>query len=112
MLPMPRIGCLNILAEQLTMTVHSVIVLLILFFLLAVTVGMFWALVWRETSNRRSVVLAEWARLARFKIISPDVSPPAPLPAIGVRVRTIECLRGKQCTLARVAIERTPDAEL
>src|SRR3954452_6326169 len=73
----------RILAEVLTMTIPSVIVLLILFFLLAVAVGMFWTLVWRETSNRRSVALAEWARASRFKFAPDDADPPAPLPLLG-----------------------------
>src|SRR6476619_3154826 len=96
-------------AETLTMTIPSVIVLLILFFLLAVAVGMFWTLVWRETSNRRSVALAEWARASRFKFAPDDADPPAPLPALGSRALVISCLVGRRCTLAQAVIERASD---
>ena len=95
-----------ILAEDLTMAVPSTIVLLILFFLLAVALGMFWTLVWRETSNRPSVALAEWARAARFRSKPPEDGPPVPLAQIGPRVRMFNWLVGPRCTLAQVAIDR------
>jgi len=98
---------LHMLAEDITMAQPSAFVMLILLLLLGLAGGVFLVLTWRETSARRSVELAEWARatgyysnpLARLR-------PPQPLHRFGEHLRIRNCFVS---TINRTLVEFTTD---
>lgn len=80
----------------------SIIVLLVLFLLLVTTTVTFWWLVTRESTNRRQILMYEWARSMRFRILPRATHPPPlPLEMLPNAPRLIEGLVGQRCTLAR-----------
>ena len=99
------------LAEQLTMAGPSAVVLSVLLLLLGVTAGAFSLLVWRETSARRAVALAEWARASGF-YHNPlaRLRPPAPLDRFGRGVRVRNCYVSTKAAVVDFAVDRPPAA--
>lgn len=89
--------------EALTMAGVSAVVLLTLFAILAASIGVFWSLVWRETANRRSVAVTEWARAAGFKRRVPGKLPPV-LGKFGDNVRLVEALRHPRLSILRFSV--------
>jgi hypothetical protein len=102
-----------ILAEQLTMAGPSALVLSALLLLLGVSAGAFSLLVWRETSARRSVALAEWARASGF-YHNPlaRLRPPAPLDQFGRGVRVRACYVSTRAAVVDFVADRPPAASV
>jgi hypothetical protein len=87
----------------------SILVLFVLLLLLAASVGMFWLLLWRETSRRREQAMLEWARANGFRLRSgAEGRPPMPLSLFGT-VRIGLWFEGKRCLLVRFAVQPQGD---
>lgn len=100
-----------ILAEQLTMTQPSAVVLVILFLLLTIAGGTFYALIWRETSARRTVALEEWAQATGF-FSNPlaKLRTPHPLERFGAGVRVKRCFVSPKATVVEFSVESPAEA--
>jgi hypothetical protein len=96
-------------AEQVLVGRPSPLVLGTLFIILGASVGVFVALVRRETRRRRAVALAEWARSRGLRIAANpnDLPALAPLRQFNAKVRC--AIGGQDVTLARL---QTADAGL
>lgn len=106
----PLVSCsLSILAEQLTMTGPSAVVLVVLLLLLAIAGGTFYALVWRETSARRSVALEEWAQATGF-YSNPlaKLRAPHPLERFGKSVHVRRCYVSPSATVVEFTVDPPP----
>lgn len=86
---------------------HSVLVLILLLALLAMSVGMFWLLLWRETSNRYEQALLEWARTAGYRRRRTDDGLiPEPLPLLG-GVRVVRWFTSRRCQVLQFTLPPT-----
>lgn len=94
--------------EPLTMAWSSVVILLTLFLLLAVTTGMMWMLLWREAGNRYLAALTDWCRAGRHRLHTrwADPRPPEPLHRFGPGVRVSLALVGRRCALVKFFVDR------
>ena len=103
-----RAHCLHLLIAEVGATVDAVLVVLTLLLILLVSVSMFWALLWRETSGRRSAALAEWARAAGFhRRLTLGHAPPAPLSRFAASerdVRLLDWYGSKRCAIVRFVV--------
>lgn len=88
---------------------ESALVMFVLLLLLGIAGGTFVALVWRETSTRRSVALAEWARASGF-YSNPlaKLRPPPPLERFGTNLRIRHCLSSATATVVSFTTDRLP----
>ena len=86
----------------------SVVVLLTLFLLLAVSTGMLWVLLWREAGNRYLAALSEWCRTGRHRLHArwTEPRPPEPLQRFGPGVRVSLALVGRKCALVKFIVDR------
>ncbi|QOV88570.1 hypothetical protein [Humisphaera borealis] len=84
----------------------SALVVFILLLLLAIAGCTYFALVWRETSARRAVALAEWAQATGF-YFNPlaKLRPPRPFERFGTGVRIRNCLVSSKATVVEFSVD-------